>query len=303
MKSKQISVTEAVSMIKDGMTEEVLVSEGWRKMFVSEAYPAAVFGILLFFVPKTPRYLVMEGNDSKALYVLERINGPEKAKKIFADIKSVTAEKTEKLFTYGVAVIVIGILLSVFQQAIGINAVLYYAPRIFEKIGGGGDGMMQTVIMGIVNITFTLVAIFTVEKLGRKPLLIIGSIGMAVGALGTAACDEFHVSGMIAVLCIIVYSAAFMMSWGPITWVLIAEIFPNTIRGKAVAIAVAFQWIFNYLVSSTFPAMYEVSPFFAYSLYGAICLIAAFFVWKWVPETKGKTLEEMNQLWLSRKGK
>ena len=290
-------------MIKDGMTEEVLVSEGWRKMFVSEAYPAAVFGILLFFVPKTPRYLVMEGNDSKALYVLERINGPEKAKKIFADIKSVTAEKTEKLFTYGVAVIVIGILLSVFQQAIGINAVLYYSPRIFEKIGGGGDGMMQTVIMGIVNITFTLVAIFTVEKLGRKPLLIIGSIGMAIGALGTAACDELHVSGMIAVLCIIVYSAAFMMSWGPITWVLIAEIFPNTIRGKAVAIAVAFQWIFNYLVSSTFPAMYEVSPFFAYSLYGAICLIAAFFVWKWVPETKGKTLEEMNQLWLSRKGK
>ena len=288
-------------MIKDGMTEEVLVSEGWRKMFVSEAYPAAVFGILLFFVPKTPRYLVMEGNDSKALYVLERINGPEKAKKIFADIKSVTAEKTEKLFTYGVAVIVIGILLSVFQQAIGINAVLYYAPRIFEKIGGGGDGMMQTVIMGIVNITFTLVAIFTVEKLGRKPLLIIGSIGMAIGALGTAACDEFHVSGMIAVLCIIVYSAAFMMSWGPICWVLISEIFPNTIRGKAVAIAVAFQWIFNYIVSSTFPALYDFSPMFAYSLYGIICVAAAFFVWRWVPETKGKTLEDMSKLWRKNK--
>lgn len=173
-------------MIKDGMTEEMLVSDGWRQMFLSEAYPAAVFAILLFFVPKTPRYLVMEGNDLKALYVLERINGTEKAKKIFSDIKSVTAEKTEKLFTYGVSVIIIGILLSVFQQAIGINAVLYYAPRIFEKIGGGGDGMMQTVIMGVVNITFTLVAIFTVEKVGRKPLLIIGSIGMAIGALGTA---------------------------------------------------------------------------------------------------------------------
>lgn len=290
-------------LIKDGMTEEVLVADGWRYMFLSEAYPAAVFGLLLFFVPKTPRYLVMEGNDAKALYVLERINGVEKAKQIFADIKSVTAEKTEKLFTYGVAVIAIGILLSVFQQAIGINAVLYYAPRIFEKIGGGGDGMMQTVIMGVVNITFTLVAIFTVEKMGRKPLLIIGSIGMAIGALGTAACDEFQVNGIVAVLCIIVYSAAFMMSWGPIAWVLIAEIFPNTIRGKAVAIAVAFQWIFNYLVSSTFPAMYEFSPFFAYSLYGVVCLIAAFFVWKWVPETKGKTLEEMNQLWLDRRRK
>ena len=288
-------------LIKDGMPAETLVSDGWRYMFVSEAVPAALFGILLFFVPKTPRYLVMEGNDEKAMNVLERINGKEKAVQILADIKAVTGEKTEKLFAYGVAVIVIGILLSVFQQAIGINAVLYYAPRIFEKIGGGGDGMMQTVIMGVVNIIFTLVAIFTVEKIGRKPLLIIGSLGMAFGALGTAACDELQAGGMIAVLCIIVYAASFMMSWGPICWVLISEIFPNTIRGKAVAIAVAFQWIFNYLVSSTFPVMYEFSPFFAYSIYGVICLAAAVFVWNWVPETKGKTLEEMNQLWLNRK--
>lgn len=290
-------------LIKDGMTDELLVSDGWRYMFVSEAVPAALFGILLCFVPKTPRYLVMEGNDSKALQVLERINGLEKAKRIFQEIKSVTAEKTEPLFTFGVAVIAIGILLSIFQQAIGINAVLYYAPRIFEKIGGGGDGMMQTVIMGVVNITFALVAIFTVEKMGRKPLLIIGSIGMAIGAFGVAACDELQVSGLSAVICIIVYSAAFMMSWGPITWVLIAEIFPNTIRGKAVAIAVAFQWVFNYLVSSTFPAMYEFSPFFAYSLYGIMCVVAALFVWKYVPETKGRTLEEMNQLWKERNAK
>ena len=288
-------------MIKDGMTEEVLVSEGWRKMFVSEAYPAAVFGILLFFVPKTPRYLVMEGNDSKALYVLERINGPEKAKKIFADIKSVTAEKTEKLFTYGVAVIVIGILLSVFQQAIGINAVLYYAPRIFENAGAEGGGMMQTVIMGIVNIVFTLVAIFTVDRFGRKPLLIIGSIGMAVGAFAVAMCDSMAIKGILPVLSVIVYAAFFMMSWGPICWVLISEIFPNTIRGKAVAIAVAFQWIFNYIVSSTFPALYDFSPMFAYSLYGIICVAAAIFVWRWVPETKGKTLEDMSKLWKKNK--
>lgn len=288
-------------VIKDGMTDEVLVSDGWRYMFGSEAVPAGLFCLLLFFVPKTPRYLVMEGNDSKALEVLTKINGTDKAKQILGEIKEVTVEKTEKLFTYGVAVIVIGILLSVFQQAIGINAVLYYAPRIFQTIDQGGDGMIQTVIMGVVNIIFTLVAIFTVERVGRKPLLIVGSIGMAIGALGTAACDEFHVGGMLAVLSIIVYAAAFMMSWGPICWVLIAEIFPNTIRGKAVAIAVAFQWIFNYLVSSIFPAMYEFSPFFAYSLYGVVCVIAAIFVWKWVPETKGKTLEEMNQLWLKKK--
>ena len=299
-------------LVKDAATGAMSVSpesdmwtvyEGWRYMFGSEAFPAALFGLLLFFVPKTPRYLVMENNDPKALHVLERINGVEKGRRILAEIKAVTTEKTEKLFTYGKAVIAIGILLSVFQQAIGINAVLYYAPRIFESIGGGGDGMMQTVIMGVVNIVFTLVAIFTVEKMGRKPLLIIGSLGMAVGALGTAACDEFQVGGMVAVLCIIVYAASFMMSWGPICWVLIAEIFPNTIRGKAVAIAVAFQWEFNYLVSSTFPVMYEFSPFFAYSLYGVICLVAALFVWRCVPETKGRTLEEMNQLWLNRSRK
>ncbi len=131
------------------------------------------------------------------------------------------------------AVIVIGILLSVFQQAIGINAVLYYAPRIFENAGAEGGGMMQTVIMGVVNIIFTLVAIFTVDRFGRKPLLIIGSIGMAVGAFAVAMCDSMAIKGVLPVLSVIVYAAFFMMSWGPICWVLISEIFPNTIRGKS----------------------------------------------------------------------
>ena len=158
------------------------VQEGWRYMFGSEAFPAAFFGLLLFFVPKTPRYLVLVQQEEKAYTILEKINGKKKAQEILNDIKATAQEKTEKLFTYGVTVIVIGILLSVFQQAIGINAVLYYAPRIFENAGAEGGGMMQTVIMGIVNIIFTLVAIFTVDRFGRKPLLIIGSIGMAVGA-------------------------------------------------------------------------------------------------------------------------
>lgn len=273
------------------------VKEGWRLMFGSETVPAALFGLLLFTVPKTPRYLVMTGNDQTAFTILEKINGTNKAKEILNEIKSTATEKTEKLFTYGVAVIVIGILLSVFQQAIGINAVLYYAPRIFENAGAEGGGMMQTVIMGVVNIVFTLVAIFTVDRFGRKPLLMIGSLGMAVGAFMVAICDNMAIKGIIPVLSIIIYAAFFMMSWGPICWVLISEIFPNTIRGKAVAIAVAFQWIFNYLVSSTFPALYDISPMFAYSLYGIMCVIAALFVWKFVPETKGKTLEDMNALW------
>lgn len=279
------------------------VYEGWRYMFGSEAFPAALFGILLFCVPKTPRYLVMRGQDEQAFSVLEKINGTSMARRILDEIKQTSTEKKEKLFTYGVAVIVIGILLSVFQQAIGINAVLYYAPRIFENAGAEGGGMMQTVIMGIVNILFTLVAIFTVDRFGRKPLLIIGSLGMAVGALAVAYCDQLGIKGIVPVLSVIVYAAFFMMSWGPVCWVLIAEIFPNTIRSQAVAIAVAFQWVFNYLVSSTFPALYDFSPMFAYSLYGIICLIAALFVWKWVPETKDKTLEDMTALWRKRENR
>ena len=273
------------------------VYEGWRYMFVSAAFPAALFGFLLFLVPETPRYLVLIGKESRASSILEKVNGLTKAKEILQDIKSTVHEKSESIFTYGVAVIVIGILLSVFQQAIGINAVLYYAPRIFENAGAEGGGMMQSVIMGVVNILFTLVAIFTVDRFGRRPLLIIGSIGMAVGAFAVAICDHMGVKGVVPVFSIIVYAAFFMMSWGPICWVLISEIFPNTIRGKAVAIAVAFQWIFNYIVSSTFPALYDFSPMFAYSLYGVICVVAAIFVWYWVPETKGKTLEDMSKLW------
>lgn len=277
------------------------IQEGWRYMFGSEAFPAMLFGALLFFVPKSPRYLVMMQQDDKAYTILERINGKIKAREILNDIKATSNEKTERLFAYGATVIVIGILLSVFQQAIGINAVLYYAPRIFENAGGEGGGMMQTVIMGFVNILFTLIAIFTVDKFGRKPLLIIGSIGMAFGAFGVAMCDSMAIKGIVPVLSVIVYAAFFMMSWGPICWVLIAEIFPNTIRGKAVAIAVAFQWIFNYIVSSTFPALYDFSPMFAYSLYGIICVVAALFVWRWVPETKGRTLEDMSKLWRKSK--
>ncbi|TWV12985.1 D-xylose transporter XylE [Bacteroidaceae bacterium HV4-6-C5C] len=289
----EITGLASVSQTSDMWT----VYEGWRYMFVSAAFPATLFGFLLFLVPETPRYLVLIGKESRASSILEKVNGLTKAKEILQDIKSTVHEKSESIFTYGVAVIVIGILLSVFQQAIGINAVLYYAPRIFENAGAEGGGMMQSVIMGVVNILFTLVAIFTVDRFGRRPLLIIGSIGMAVGAFAVAICDHMGVKGVVPVFSIIVYAAFFMMSWGPICWVLISEIFPNTIRGKAVAIAVAFQWIFNYIVSSTFPALYDFSPMFAYSLYGVICVIAAIFVWYWVPETKGKTLEDMSKLW------
>jgi len=284
------------------------VTTGWRYMFGSEAVPAGLFALLICFVPETPRYLVSVNKDQKALAILSKINGSEKASQILQDIKDTMIVKTEKLMTYGFMCIFIGIMLSVFQQAVGINAVLYYAPRIFGDMGME-DPMMITVIMGIVNILFTLVAIFTVEKLGRKPLLICGSIGMALGAFGVAATFGQAGQEYITALSIMVYAASFMFSWGPITWVLIAEIFPNTIRGGAVAIAVAFQWILNFIVSSSFVPMFNMhlepgddfGHWFTYGLYGVICVVAAVFVWRLVPETKGKTLEDMTALWKNRK--
>jgi SP family xylose:H+ symportor-like MFS transporter len=305
-----IDLVNGVNQIMNPEAATWTTETGWRLMFVSEAVPAGLFALLVLLVPETPRYLAMCGKDEKALNVLSRINGSSQAKVILADIKATTEEKIEKLFTYGWMVIFIGIMLSVFQQAVGINAVLYFAPRIFETMGMANP-MVQTVLMGIVNILFTLLAVFTVEKWGRKPLLISGSIGMAIGAFGVALCNIVTgLPAIISVISIMIYSASFMFSWGPICWVLISEIFPNTIRGAAVAIAVAFQWIFNFIVSSTFLPMYNMrlgemgdkfGHMFAYALYGIICVVAAIFVWKLVPETKGKTLEDMTKLWKKRK--
>lgn len=280
------------------------IATGWRYMFGSECVPAGLFTLLICFVPETPRYLAKIGQDDKALSVLARINGASKGAQILTDIKNTVTEKTEKLMAYGFMCIFVGIMLSVFQQAVGINAVLYYAPRIFADMGMDNP-MVVTVVMGVVNISFTLVAVFTVEKLGRKPLLISGSLGMALGAFGVAITFGNPALEMVTMISLMLYAACFMFSWGPICWVYIAELFPNTIRGGATAIAVAFQWIFNFIVSSTFVPMFNIEltkgdgfgHWFTYGLYGLICVIAAIFVWKLVPETKGKTLEDMSKLW------
>ena len=280
------------------------VTTGWRYMFGSEAVPAGLFALLICFVPETPRYLVSVGQDDKALKVLTKINGAERGAYVLKRIKETITIKIEPIMTYGAMCIFVGIMLSVFQQAVGINAVLYYAPRIFGDMGMENP-MVVTVFMGVINILFTLVAIFTVEKWGRKPLLIWGSLGMALGAFGVAVTFGHAGLELLTALSIMVYSASFMFSWGPICWVLIAEIFPNTIRGQAVAVAVAFQWIFNFIVSSTFVPMFNMhltegddfGHWFTYGLYGIICVVAAIFVWRLVPETKGKTLEDMSKLW------
>ncbi len=295
------SVGNGMNQILNGAEATWCIETGWRYMFGSEMVPAGLFAILICFVPETPRYLVMVGLDSQAERVLARINGEAEARKILQEIKNTITQKTEKILTYGVVCIFVGVMLSVFQQAIGINAVLYYAPRIYEAMGFD-DPMKLTVFNGAINLGFTCVAIFTVEKIGRKPLLIIGSLGMAAGAIGVALTFGNASLQLLCMISIMLYSVSFMFSWGPICWVLIAEVFPNTIRGAAVAIAVAFQWIFNWIVSTSFvPMVNSVGYWFTYSMYGVICILAAIFVWRMVPETKGKTLEDMSKLWLDRK--
>jgi SP family xylose:H+ symportor-like MFS transporter len=278
---------------------------GWRYMFASELVPVSIFLALLYFVPDTPRSLVSHDKEAEALEILKKVNSENEAQSILNDIKNTLVVKTNSALTYGWGLIIIGILLSVFQQFVGINVVLYYAPEIFKTLDLGTDAaLLQTIIVGIVNFLFTIIAVKTVDNYGRKPLMFIGAVGMAVAMIALGFAFYAEIGGYAALICMMLYVAAFALSWGPVTWVLLAEIFPNDIRNKAMPIAVAAQWLSNWLVSATFPVMnensYLVDTFnngFAYWIYGIMSVLAAVFVLKYVPETKGKTLEEMNNLW------
>lgn len=194
--------------------------------------------------------------------------------------------------------------MAAFQQLTGINVVLYYAPKIFQNTGTRLDvSLMQTVLVGAVNLIFTTIAIFTVDKLGRKPLLLIGGsiMGLSMAAIGFTFNAERM--GIMALIFILVYIAGFAMSWGPVMWVVLSEIFPNSIRG-AMSIATATVWITDLIISWSFPVLDDnswlIEKFhhgFAYWLYAVICLAAVVFVWRLVPETKGKTLEQIEKLW------
>lgn len=324
---------------------------GWRWMFASEIIPALLFGVLLLFVPETPRYLVMKDKPEKALAILKRFMNKQEAGKELSEIKESFKEKSPSLRPYytfmgtwfivfiliygilmligntnalgialitsffialiapirsfGVLIIMVGVLLSCFQQFVGINVVLYYAPEIFKTMGATTDtALLQQIIVGSINLSFTVFAIFTVDRWGRRPLMIIGALIMALSMLILGTTFYTRSVGLGSLVCMLVYTAGFAMSWGPVCWVLLAEIFPNSIRSIVMSIAVAGQWVANFLVSWTFPMLdknqYLTETFnhgMAYWIYGVMGILAALFIWKFVPETKGRTLEAMEKYW------
>jgi SP family sugar:H+ symporter-like MFS transporter len=286
--------------------------EAWRWMFIVEVIPALAYGFLASTIPESPRFLMHKGREDEARAVLSRIliDGIEtRLKEIKRTILTdhSTSLKDLRKPTGGLLPIVwIGIGLSVFQQFVGINVIFYYSSVLWQAVGfTERNALLITVITSVVNVLTTLIAIATIDRYGRKPLLLIGSAGMAVtlGVLailfGTAPVNAAGqpvlsgAAGPIALVAANLYVVAFGMSWGPVVWVLLGEKFPNRIRAAALGVAAAAQWIANWVISTSFPALADVGLGLAYGLYTASALLSFFFVWRWVRETKGMELEEM----------
>jgi sugar porter (SP) family MFS transporter len=271
----------------------------WRWMLAVMAVPSFLLFISLLFVPESPRWLIEKNEINLAMGILTRINGVTEANREFGEIQqTLKASKgtLSELFHRGMfKILVIGILLAVFQQVTGINVVMYYAPAIFKSAGFGNDSaLLQTALMGMVNLTFAVVSMFFVDKVGRKPLMVIGSIGMSIAmTLLALTFITGHAKGYFVLACIMGYLAAFGFSLGPVVWVLIAEIFPNRLRSYAVAISTFMLWGANFVVSLTFPYLLNNLKGYSFVIYGSMCLLCLLFVLKYLEETKGKTLEEI----------
>ncbi len=309
--------------IQAGHDHAYLMSTAWRYMLASAAVPALLLILFMLIVPETPRYLVLKDRQDEALQLLKRLVGEDAAQPTLKEIEATLVQHTRPVLSFGWLVVIVGILLSVFQQLVGINAVLYYAPHMFENMGAStNQAYWETAIFdGVTMTVFTLVATFTVDKLGRRPLLIAGALIMAAAMIVLGTLFDQHLvsatvaqageaaktgTSYIALAAVVVYIIGFSFSWGPVVWVMLSEIYPNSIRGKAMSIGVAAQWIMNFVVSLTFPMM-DGSTFlnqhfnhgFAYWIYGCMSVLAALFVLRWVPETKGRTLESIQHLWKS----
>jgi SP family arabinose:H+ symporter-like MFS transporter len=280
----------------------------WRWMFAVMGLPAFLFFVMLLFIPESPRWLIQKNRNSEAFKILERINGTASAlEEVKAIEKSIISEQkgeVKDLLTKEIRpLILIGIVVAIFSQVTGINSIMYYAPMIFAKTGiGVNSALLQTIAVGGVNVIFTFVAIKYIDKFGRKPLLIAGTSGMAVSLLVLAVAfylQEF--GGFLILTFILIYIASFGASLGPVTWVFVAEIYPNRLRSEAMSVAIVFLWIAVFVVSFTFPYMLNVlGGGTAFLLFGVMCVIYLVFLLTKIPETKGKSLEELEKILAQR---
>ncbi|WP_396175801.1 sugar porter family MFS transporter [Flavobacterium sp.] len=283
---------------------------GWRWMFGSEIIPSVLYLVFIFLIPESPRWLLQKGKSTEAIAVLQKINTDEDAVQVQTEIENSLNQEDKNQWKYLAnplfkKALFVGVGLSILQQLTGINAILYYAPEIFKSLGSAADtSLLETSILGVVNLIFTLLAIKWVDKMGRKPLLYIGSIGMTIALAAVGSFLYYDAVGNWVLPFLLLFMASFSISWGPIVWVLLSEIFPNKIRSLALAISVFIQWVANFVVTQFFPTLVEnqwlndtFNGAFPFYLFSVICLFSLFFVWKKIPETKNKTLEQMETLW------
>jgi SP family sugar:H+ symporter-like MFS transporter len=288
--------------------------EAWRWMYLMQAIPATIFLIALIFIPESPRYLVSKGRDAKAEGVLASLFGSGIAAEKLREIRATFAEDHRPRLSdlkgnglFGIRPIVwAGIMLAVFQQLVGINVIFYYGETLWKLAGVSEAAALQrNIISGVVSIAACVVTIMVIDKIGRKPLLLIGSAGMAVSLFAMAyafnsgtldASGQLQLTpnmGMVALVAANLYVIFFNGTWGPVMWVMLGEMFPNQIRGSALAVAGFAQWFANYLIAQTFPIMAGWSLTGSYLFYGISAVISFFLVQKLIHETRGKELEEM----------
>jgi sugar porter (SP) family MFS transporter len=272
---------------------------GWRWMFASGIAPSTVLLVLLFFVPETARFLMMHGRRAEAEKVALRIG-----EGVLEDILEVPVSTEATRERLG-KVLWLGITLAVLQQVTGINVFLYYAPEIFNHVSHSGNAaLLETIFVGAVNLAFTVLAMTLVDKAGRKPLLILGSLGMALCLLAMGLASMHSLVGAWLLAPVLGYIACFALSVGPVTWIVLAEIFPSHHRARAMAVATAALWLANFAVSQTFPMLDQsrllIRHFghgFPFLLYAGFCVLEAWFVWRKLPETKNCTLEDISAWW------
>jgi SP family arabinose:H+ symporter-like MFS transporter len=279
------------------------VHTGWRWMFASLAAPSAVFAVCMALVPESPRWLMKVGRRAQAQAVLGRVGGVENAAREIRQIEGALLEEEghwSELFTTGYRrALVIGILLAVFGQLSGINSIMYYAPEIFKAAGAGTDAAFsQTVVVGAVNLAFTFVAIWLVDRAGRKPLLIAGTLVQVVSLASVGFMFQKGQGGATVLVSILGFVAAFAVAMGPIPWIVNSEIFPTKLRGRAMSVAIFCLWFADWVVTQTFPMLREsIGPARTFWVYAGCSLLSTLFVLAMVPETKGRTLEEIEVSW------